>query len=630
MSPRTDRARILEIDLTSQHQQLSPSQNLHGVGYLSGRGYNVAYIFDHLPADTPALDPANILMFSRGLLTGNSAPASSRVHVNALSPLTGILGSSNMGGDFGKRMNEQGIQSLILKGRSPRPIYLLIGQEGVTFKEADALWGLDTWETQERLKKEHQNDDLQICCIGPGGENLNRFACIMSDLDHAAGRTGMGAVMGSKNLKAIVFEPGSKDKEKAQKDGVEAVRDYVRKIRHSPEFLTFSEYGGAGYVTWADDLGILATRNYHQNKFEAIDLIDGKQLKKYQVRSRGCSGCPVRCKSELDFGKEKQRFTRPEFEPIVSLGSKCGLKDLKALVHLDNLCSRLGIDSISAGNSIAFAMDLFERGLLTDEETGGLDLSWGNADAMERLLIDMSYRRGLGAILSLGVRSAADIIGKGADQFAPHVKGLELAAYHPYNIMGSALGYAVSSRGGDFSSIYASMEYNWSPEKALEEFGTEEAVQQNSIFGKASLIKRAMLVNMALDCLGICKVPALSMIGKFDLVDEAKLVSAFLGRNIEAAELFLTAERIVNLERLYNRSCGAKAEDDRLPPMFFNKEYVSSGKPSEAVNWIEPMTKMFYQEMGWGENGLPSAQKLAELSIEIPNNILASWQILKN
>lgn len=621
---------ILTIDLAKEKRIQEPEPTMPHSPGITGRGFNVAYLFDHLPPDTPALDPANILIFSRGLLTGNSAPASSRVHVNALSPLTGILGSSNMGGDFGKRMSEHGIQSLILKGRAPKPMYLFVGENRVVLEEAGDLWGLDTWETQEKLKTKHQNKDLQICCIGPGGENLNRFACIMSDLDHAAGRTGMGAVMGSKNLKAIVIEPGTRQTEKPDKACIEAVRNYVRKIRHSPEFLTFSEYGGAGYVSWADDLGILATRNYHQNKFEAIDLIDGKKLRPHVKKTRGCSGCPVRCKAELDFGDYSQKYTRPEFEPMVNLGSKCGLKDLKALVHLDNLCSRLGVDSISAGNSIAFAMDLFERGLLTDEETGGLDLSWGNADAMERLLIDMSYRRGLGAILSLGVRSAADIIGKGADQFAPHVKGLELAAYHPYNIMGSALGYVVSSRGGDFSSIYASMEYNWSPEKALEEFGTADAVQQDSIFGKASLIKRAMLVNMALDCLGICKVPALSMIGKFDLVDEARLVGAFLGRNIEAAELFLTAERIVNLERLYNWSCGAKAEDDCLPPMFFNKEYVSSGNPSEAAEWIEPMTKMFYQEMGWDENGLPSTQKLAELNIEIPNNISGSGQILKN
>ena len=618
----TSFGKILDIDL--QNQSWREDRTPPAIRYprlMAGRGCNVAYLFDHLPPKTPALDPANILIFSCGLLTGKSAPASSRIHVNALSPLTGILGSSNMGGDFGKAMRTHELQTLIFKDRSQTPIYLFISKKGIEFRDAEDLWGLDAWETQGRLKDVHQNQDLQICCIGPGGENLNRFACIMSDLDHAAGRTGMGAVMGSKNLKAIVIEPGKKEKETDSQKEVEAIRRYVRLIRNSPEYLTFSEYGGAGYVTWANDLGILTTRNYRGNKFEAIDQIDGRKLKKHVVRARGCSGCPVRCKSELRFGNQTQTYTRPEFEPMVNLGSKCGLKDLKALVHLDNLCSRLGIDSISAGSAIAFAMDLFEREILTDDDTAGLDLSWGNAEAMESLLISMAYRTGLGATLSLGVRVAAELIGRGSEQYASHVKGLELAAYHPCNMMGSALGYAVSGRGGDFSSIYASMEYNWSPDKAVQEFGTEDAVQPDAIYGKAPLIKRAMLVNMALDCLGICKVPALSLIGKFDLVDEAELASALLGRNIVPAELFLTAERIVNLERLYNRLCGAKAEDDRLPPMFFTKEYVSSGKPSAAVEWIEPMTKIFYQEMGWCSDGLPTIDKLNELDIDIPEGM---------
>jgi len=614
-------SQILEINLNTAGFRFEPGPESGYSRYIAGRGFNVAYLFDHLLPDTPALDPENILLISCGLLTGGTAPASSRVHVNALSPLTGILGSSNMGGDFGKLMADNGIQSLIIKGRSPKPVYLHIGKDQVKIKDAKDLWGEDTWQTQEKLKSIHQDDDLQICCIGPGGENLNRFACIMSDLDHAAGRTGMGAVMGSKNLKAIVIVPAKGDKKKAPGNSVGTIREYVRKIRSSPDFQTFSEYGGAGYVTWANDLGILATRNYRQNRFDAIAEIDGKKLKKNVVQTRGCSGCPVRCKSELRFGNEIQRYMRPEFEPMVSLGSKCGLKDLEALVHLDNLCSRLGIDSISAGNTIAFAMDLFERGIITLEDTTGLDLAWGNASAMEKLLIDMAYRRGLGASLSLGVKQAAELIGQSAEKFAPHVKGLELAAYHPYNIMGSALGYAVSSRGGDFSSIYASMEYNWSPEQAVREFGTSLAVKQGAIYGKASLIRRAMLVNMVLDCLGICKVPALSMIGNFDLVDEAKLVNDLSGWDVDASELFRIGERIVNLERLYNRLCGADARDDRLPPMFFTKEYVSGNKPSEPIRWLEPMKEMFYREMGWCCEGLPTIAKLKELDIDIPEGL---------
>ncbi|MBT7889898.1 MAG: aldehyde ferredoxin oxidoreductase, partial [Deltaproteobacteria bacterium] len=468
----------------------------------------------------------------------------------------------------------------------------------------------------------YAGQDLEILAIGPAGENRTRFACIISDKDHAAGRTGMGAVMGSKNLKAIVFKKKPAPTSLTEATASEAIRQYVRTIRTSPEFLTFSEYGGAGYIKWADDLGILATRNYRQNRFESIDLIDGKKLKKKLVKSRGCRGCPVHCKAQLNLEKESQpaEFSvRPEFESMVSLGSKCGLEDLDSLVKLDNCCSRLGLDTISAGNAIAFAMDLYQRGILTPEDAGGLDLSWGNAEAMMILLEKMTHREGLGAILALGVRKAAEVIDHGAEKYAPHVKGLELSAYHPYNIMGSALGYAVSNRGGDFSNIYASMEYNWSQEKALQEFGTENAVEINSIFGKAQLIKRAMLVNVALDCIGLCKVPVLSLLGKFDLVAEAELVTAITGSHTSAEELLHVGERISNLERLFNLKFGALAADDRLPQMFFDASYISSGKPTEAPDWMEFMIKMFYEEMGWCEEGRPTLQKLSQLGITIPD-----------
>ena len=613
---------ILHFDLSAgTSRRYSNSQEMAEYT-LGGRGFNVAYLYEHLSTDTQPLGPENILMFSNGLLTGGAAPASVRVHVNSLSPLTGILGSSNIGGNIGRAFRMAGIQTIIVQGKASTPQYLLIDGPIIQFRDAGELWGKDTWQTQDLLEAKYAGQDLEILTIGPAGENRNRFACIISDKDHAAGRTGMGAVMGSKNLKAIVLINRPSPTGLANPAASDAVRQYVREIRTSLEFQTFSEYGGAGYIKWADDLGILATRNYRQNKFEAIDLIDGKKLKSKLVKSRGCRGCPVHCKAQLNLQEESQdsEFSvRPEFESMVSLGSKCGLEDLDALVKLDNCCSRLGLDTISAGNAIAFAMDLYQRGILTAEEADGLDLSWGNADAMMILLEKMTQRKGLGAILALGVRKAAELIGHGAEMYAPHVKGLELSAYHPYNIMGSALGYAVSNRGGDFSNIYASMEYNWSPQKAKQEFGTAEAVSINSIFGKAQLIKRAMLVNVALDCIGLCKVPVLSLLGKFDLVAEAELVTAITGIETFAADLWHIGERISNLERLFNLKFGTRTADDRLPQMFFSPGYISSGKPSEAPEWMEFMIKMFYEEMGWCDEGRPTLQKLTQLGIAMPD-----------
>lgn len=609
---------ILEVDL---NQKSCHIRNPGSGGFrdcIGGRGYNVDYLYRHLPDNARPLGPENILIMSGGLLTGGPVPASARVHLNALSPLTGILGSSNIGGNIGRAMVKAGLKSICIRGQASSPLYLLIDGTTVSFCDADHLWGLDTWSTQEALEAEH-GTDTEIMAIGPAGENKVRFAAIISDRDHAFGRTGMGAVMGSKRLKALVIRNRSQAAELANPIAVAAIRNYVREIRLSPEFRTFSEYGGAGYVSWANDLGILATRNFRRNRFEAIDQIDGRKLRRKMLRSRGCRGCPVRCKAALETGggkDAKQTAVRPEFESMVNLGAKCGLEDMDALVALDNRCSRLGLDTISAGNVMAFAMDLYERGILASESTRELDLSWGNPECMMQLLELTAHRRGLGRLMSLGVRQMAEAVGNGAACFAPHVKGLELSAYHPGSIMGAALGYAVSSRGGDFSNIYASMEYNWSAEKGHREFGHAAAVQIDSIIGKAKLVRRAMLVNIALDCIGICKVPALSLLGKFDLKDEAQLVSAATGEEVSAVELFDISERISNLERLFNLKYGAGPGDDSLPAMFLD-ETTTTGAGNMAGK-LQQMIDDFYLEMGWDDQGYPTPQKLSQLGIPIP------------
>jgi len=476
---------------------------------------------------------------------------------------------------------------------------------------------MDTWETQKHLNKV-AGDNSEVMIIGPGGENRALFACIITDWDHAAGRTGMGAVMGSKNLKAIVVKGKDRKTEAVHRvNGRDTIKQYMQQIMSSPRFEKLSKLGGAGYLKWADDLGILATRNYRETKFDAVDQIDGKRLLKHVIRSRGCFRCPVRCKAELRFDKGKfngMKAVRPEFESMVALGSKCGLSDLETVVFLDNLCTKLGIDTMSAGSAIAFAMDLYERGVLTPEDTGGITLSWGNGRAMETLIRQITYQKGIGAILSQGVYKASKIIGRDAERFAPHIKGLELAGFHPYNIMGATLAYMVSSRGGDFNNGYPSLEYYWSEGRATRELGNPSAVDLHSIHGKGPLVRRAMLVNAALDCLGLCKVPALSLIATFDLINEAELTTSVTGRSFDAEKLFKVGERIVNLERLFNLRFATNGADDRLPQMFFEKEYAPEGKPL-LYEWIEPMRQEFYKEMDWDDKGKPSKRKLMELDL---------------
>jgi aldehyde:ferredoxin oxidoreductase len=616
---------ILEIDLSAGDWKFLPYPDDLQWKYLSGRGFNVQYLYNNMPADADPLGPENILLFSCGLLTGTAAPASARLHINARSPLTGLLGSSNIGGHFGAKLRSSGIQSLIIRGKSPEPVYLWIDGDKIEIRNARSIWGLDTWQTDEQLKTKLGSEKLEIMTIGPAGESGTLFGCIMTDRDHAAGRTGMGTVMGSKNLKAIVVkEPKNKILFRASENGHEAIKRYIWQMKNSPHYKDIKKHGGAGYVKWADDLGILATRNFRENTFEAAGQIDGKNLEKNITRTRGCYRCPVRCKAELEFpeGKLKGRkAVRPEFEPMLSLGSRCGLTDLDTLVYLDNLCSRLGMDSISAGGAIAFAMDLFDRGILTPEDTGGLDLTWGNGQAMEVLIRQIAAGEGFGGILAKGVRQAARIIGRGAENYAPHVKGLELAGYHPDNIMGTALGYTVSNRGADFSDVYATLEYKWMPDEKIEEFGLPKTINLNSIQGKAALVRQSMIVGMVMDCLGLCKVPALCLICAYDLVAEAELASELTDQPVSVGDLFAAGERILNLERLINLRFGATEADDRLPDMFFEKEYNAGKQPSKPQEWMEPMKREFYAAMGWDENGRPAEKKLDQLGLLPSQNL---------
>ncbi|MBW2562456.1 MAG: hypothetical protein JRE29_00215, partial [Deltaproteobacteria bacterium] len=558
---------LINVDLNSSQCSLSEFPEA-AREYFGGRGFNIWYLYHHLPAGTDPLAPENILLLSCGLLTGSSAPASARLHLNALSPLTGILGSSNIGGYAGAWLRSCNIASIIITGKSQKPAYLYIDSEGAHLKDASHLWGRDAFETQDMIKQSHKNKKIRILTIGPGGESNVRFAAIMSERDHAAGRTGMGSVMGSKNLKAIVISKGShKHFSAVTSSQKKAVKVYATEIKNSVEFDFFSKYGGAGYVKWANDFGIMGSKNYGKIGIKHIEKIDVRQIEKNIIRSSGCFRCPVQCKADLklDGMKTDEIFTRPEFEPVINLGPKCGLDDLSQIIKLDNLCGRLGVDSTSAATVIAFAMDLFEKKLLPDDLVADLDLSWGNAATMEKLLYQMVEGKGLGKILSLGIKKAAELIGHGASKYAAHVKGLELTAYHPAAIMGSALGYAVSSRGGDYNNVYASLEYSWTEAEAEKEFGTKEAVNIKAIMAKGRLIKKAIVTNILVDCLGLCKVPVLTLLRSFNLEKEVSLINGLTNLDISNIDLFEAGEKIAAFEKLFNIRHAKEDIEDKLP-----------------------------------------------------------------
>jgi len=598
---------LLNVNLNSSQCNLSQVPET-ALKYIAGRGFNIWYLYHHLPEKTDPLAPENLLLLSCGLLTGSSAPTSARLHINALSPLTGILGSSNIGGYAGAWLRSCNVASIIIKGKSEKPVYLYIDSKGAHIKDASHLKGCDAFETQDIIKQSHKNNKLKILAIGPGGESKVRFAAIMSGRDHAAGRTGMGSVMGSKNLKAIVISKGNhKHFHAVTSSQKKAVKDYISEIKKSSEFNFFAKHGGAGYVKWANDFGIMGSRNYGRIGVKDIEKIDSRKLDKNIVRSSGCFRCPVQCKADLkieELDKEKL-FTRPEFEPVINLGPKCGLNDLNQIIKLDNLCGRLGIDTTSTASVIAFAMDLFEKKILSEDMISDLDLSWGNAATMEKLIYQMVEGKGLGKILCLGVRKAAEIIGNGAQQHAAHVKGLELTAYHPAAIMGTALGYAVSSRGGDYNNVYASLEYSWSESEAENEFGTREAVNIKSILAKGKLIKKAVTTNIIVDCLGICKVPVLSLLQSFNLENEVTLINGLTGMTISNIDLFEAGEKTAALEKLFNIKHAKYDIEDKLPQMFINQSQNHDQQLFQHN--FETMLQEYYAAMGWDKKGIPPA-----------------------
>jgi len=607
----------VQIDLSDGSFSRAPFPGEAAKRFLGGRGFNVGYLYAHLPTGVDPLGADNILVFSCGLLTGTRAPTASRLHINALSPLTGLIGSSNVGGYAGAWLRSTGIASLVLRGRSSEPVYLYICDEGVEIRDARPYWGLDAFDTQDRMADDLGGEKLQTLAIGTAGESGARFASIITGKDHAAGRTGLGAVMGAKRIKAIVIRKGSCKPFEDRRQHIDAsVKAFVRKIKASPDYATFSKYGGAGYVKWADDMGVMGTRNYRQRRFEMVDRVDGRRLAANKVRSSGCFRCPVQCKADLKFEAGALKgltATRPEFEPMINLGAKCGLADLQAVVRLDNLCTRLGLDSTSAATAIAFAMDLFEHGILKESDTGGLALPWGDAAAMETLIRQMAAGQSLGGILARGVKRAAEAIGKGAIRYAAHVKGLELTAYHPAAILGSALGYAISSRGGDYNNIYASLEYRWSGQQAEAAFGSPEAVDIRRPAGKGRLVRRAVLVNIVVDSLGLCKVPTLSLLGTFDLAHEAVLASTVTGLPLSADDLFQIGDRVAAMERLFNLRHAPDMDEDTLPEMVYG-----DGDNALTPAVLRRMCGEFYTAMGWDETGRPLQETLAALGIDSP------------
>ena len=609
---------LLWLDLSRRKVVRRPCPEEILRDYLGGRGLVVRLLLGHLPASVQPLEPENMLIFAAALLSGTRMITAGRLHIGARSPLTGLIGCSNGGGSFGAQLKACGIMALIVTGRAEKPVWIDIQDRRVTIEDAADLWGLPTGEARRRLREAVGDDRASVILIGPAGERLSPLGCVMTDAGHAAGRTGMGAVMGSKNLKAVVVRKTASSSRGYPGEAAAAVKKYTAALRALPCWEEWSTMGSSASVSWTDQMGASGAKNFSSVTFEGVATACGSHYRGLATRRRGCYNCPIRCRASVQIDRGRHRgFTgdRGEYEPLSSWGPRCGNADGLESIYLINKCDEYGIDSKGAGNLVAFAIDLFERGILTKEDTGGLELTWGDARAMEALLEQIAFRSTpLGDILARGMREAAAIIGRGAEQYAYHVKGLSISILDPRGFKATGLGYAVSSRGGDFSYVYAKPEYAYTPEQALKAYGTEKAADRLSEEGKARMVKECLCANAAIDALGICKIPEFGMLLDFDLAAAAEIMTAFTGEKYTGEDLLTIGERIVNAERLFNFKFGATGADDTLPGKFITEPIPEGPCKGQVIN-LEPMLQEFYALMGWQEDGTIGPAKLKELGL---------------
>jgi aldehyde:ferredoxin oxidoreductase len=525
------------------------------------------------------------------------------------------MGTSSIGGKVGPALRLNGIQALQIEGMAGDPCYLSIADGRIELRDARHLWGMTTAETSRRIMADHADEGLAMLLIGPAGERQVPIACITTQRGHAAGRTGMGAVMGAKNLKAVVIADRG-EKPALSPEGRAASRRYAKTITTAGMFESWSTHGNTA-VKWASDARLLSSYNYSGDVFDGADRIDGAAMAPYVVRRRSCRPCPVHCKAELRITTGPYAGTeaeRPEFEPLVAWGPKVGLDDPEALIALNHLCDLLGLDALSAGNAVAFAIDLFQQGVIDAGDTGGPVLRWGDARGMERLVRQMASGEGLGGVLGLGVRSASAVIGRGAERRAYHVKGLELSAYDPRAAQATGLAYAVSSRGGDFTGAYPRHEASMTPAEALAAYGDAAAADSRSAAGKPAMVCAGARAATALDCLGLCKVAALSLADDYDLVAEAELVRAVTGRRVSAQDLLEVGQRVLAVERLLNARYGAGPELDTLPQVFLEEPLGGRAEGAVPID-VAPMVAEYYRLMRWSPSGVPTPGLLRDLGL---------------
>lgn len=621
--------KILHVDLTHGHLEVEEPPESFYRKYMGGSAMGLYYILRDMPPKTDALAPENVLTFMLSVTTGAPISGQSRLNVNAKSPTSGAIGDSQSGGFFPAEMKFAGFDGIVVKGRSAKPVYLSIIDGEAELHDASHLMGKLIGEVDHILKSEVGDEKAEICQFGPAAENGVLFSSIVNMANRNNGRTGMGLVMASKNLKAIVVR-GKKSVEVFDKEALAKLnRSGPKMMKDNPDVDDLGIHGTAGVVEFQNTIGSLPTRNYNEGQFEGCEAISGKTLYDTILKERDtCYACVVRCKRvvEITEGKYKVNpvYGGPEYETISTLGSYCGISDLAAISYANEICNAYGVDTISCGATIAFAMECFEKGIIGLEQTGGLELRFGNADAMIEVLKQIVTNSGpLGKVLSQGSARAAKAWGAGAEECLITVKNQEAPAHMPQAKRSLAVIYAVNPFGAD----HQSSEHDPYYEEGVADFNLKRLMEldlktppppRSLGTEKVRFAAYTHIFYSLLDTLELCQFvwgPAWTLYGPSELIS---FVRAVTGWNVSLFELMKVGERRLNMMRVFNAREGFDRKDDALPKKFFKPLQGTGPTAGIALDpkEFEEALETYYQIMGWTSNGIPTRANLIDLDLE--------------
>ncbi len=613
----------LKVYLTEGKIVSEPIPDDLRLNYFGGRGLNSKTLFDELKPGIDPLSPENIFMVGVGPLNGTAMPASARWTVTAKSTITNGLGDGNGGGDFATELKYAGFDQVIFYGRSPKPVYLFVHDGHAELRDAAHLWGQTTGITNKLLWQETGDRDVRVLCIGPAGENLVRLAKVFSNITRTGGKGGIGAVMGSKNLKAVAVRGNGSVKIAHPAEFMQATRDAYAKLMKSPRCKMFMKEGTLWLIRMQSQAHDLSTRNAQEGYFEGWEKLTTEAFEsQHAVKHKGCSACPVSCSHyyEVKDGPYTTHGESNEFGTTYPFGPKCGIDNLAAILKMDTLCDQLGLDTHSTGATVCFAMECWQRELLTAKDTDGINLNWGNADAVLQLLPKIAYRQGFGKLLAEGSYRASKEI-KGSEVCLRTTKGMEVSALYigPVTNVVQSIGYATATRGADH--LRGGVHLCGANMPRLKEIlGSTEAVQATlqkpkQLEGKAAYLMVEQDFMSALNCLEICCQVVGRLFQALDDEDLARFVTHGTGIETTSNDLFKLGERVTNIEKAFNIREGMGRKDDSLPNIFFQERQTPYGPSGMSEAAFNKLLDDYYQIRGWDHEGIPTRTKLAELGL---------------